>query len=196
MPWLLNKPARAAALLAGLTAAGFGGVAAAPDLLPLVGGPGGTSFAHVCPAGHVLTGVRVRRGITLDAIGIRCRPVQTNGSLGAEVDAGPVWGGPGGAQGAMSCGTGSVIADQVARFNGVHLSDLRYHCYRWDAGTRRWDIRDKRIAIVVLPTAAVAGSPLTNGTATACPFPARPADGVRGRSGMIVDAVGIRCDAP
>ena len=167
------------------------------DVLPVVGGPGGTSFAQVCPTGHVLTGIRARRSATLDAIGVRCRPVLSNGTLGPEVDAGPVWGGPGGRAFAPSCSPSHVIAEQVARFDGTHLSAVRYHCFRWDAATRRWDAASgRRAAIVVVAPGAVPGPSSTNDTSTPCPTTARPADGVRGRSGMLVDAIGIRCDLP
>lgn len=166
------------------------------DVLPVVGGPGGTSFAQVCPTGHVLTGIRARRSATLDAIGVRCRPVQSNGTLGPEVDAGPVWGGPGGRAFAASCGSSNVIAEQVARFDGTQLSALRYHCFRWDAATRRWDASGRRTAIIVVASMAAPAASSTNDTSTPCPATARPADGVRGRSGMVVDAIGIRCDLP
>ncbi len=167
------------------------------DVLPVVGGPGGTSFAQVCPTGHVLTGIRARRSATLDAIGVRCRPVQSNGTLGPEVDAGPVWGGPGGRAFAASCNSSNVIAEQVARFDGTHVSSLRYHCFRWDAATRRWDATSgRRNAIIVVAPMAAPAAASTNETSTPCPATARPADGVRGRSGMVVDAIGIRCDLP
>ncbi|HEX6050068.1 MAG TPA: hypothetical protein VFZ21_12395 [Gemmatimonadaceae bacterium] len=167
------------------------------DVLPVVGGPGGTSFAQVCPTGHVLTGIRARRSTTLDAIGVRCRPVQSNGTLGPEVDVGPVWGGPGGRAFAASCSSSNVIAEQVARFDGTQLSALRYHCFRWDAATRRWNATSgRRTAIVVIAPTAAPPASSTNDTSTPCPATARPADGVRGRSGMVVDAIGIRCDLP
>jgi hypothetical protein len=178
-----------AALLAGLIVLAPWRAIAAQDLLPLVGGSGGTAFAQVCPAGYVLTGIRARRGLTLDAIGIRCRPVRADGTLGAEVDDGPVWGGPGGTPFAESCQTGYVIVQQIALFNGLYISDLTYRCYRWIPASRRWNPDVAGVSIVVL------GSSLVGSTGM-CPFTARPADGVRGRSGSVVDAIGIRCDTP
>ena len=67
-------------LLAGLLVAAPSAVAVGQDLLPVAGGTGGTSFAQVCPAGHVLTGIRARRSDTLTGIGVRCRPVLANGT--------------------------------------------------------------------------------------------------------------------
>jgi hypothetical protein len=183
-------------LLAVLFSAWPCAIAAGQDLLPVVSAAGGTSFAQVCPAGHVLTGIRARRGDTLHGVGVRCRPVLASGTLGAEVDDGPVWGGPGGAAFEKSCATGAVIGQQTARHDGTHLVELRYQCFGWQAATRRWNPSDRRSAIVVLPTSSTPALSASNGTSTICPSTTRPADGVRGRSGTVVEAIGIRCDAP
>ena len=169
--------------------------ASAQDLLPLIGGPGGTPFSQVCPPHFVLTGIRARRGVTLDGIGIRCRQVRADGTLGAELDEGPVWGGPGGAAFAQSCSSNYVIAEQVALYVGT-LTDLTYHCFRWNPATRRWNVNDRGTDIEVLRSIASNGKSLGAGTFTDCPAATRPADGVRGRSGLVVDAVGIRCNTP
>ena len=170
-------------------------VVAAQDLLAIIGGSGGSSFSQVCPNGQVLTGIRARRGMTLDAIGIRCKPVRADGALGSESDQGPVWGGPGGTPFAQSCSPGYVVAEQVAVFNGAVLTELTYLCYRWLSATGSWDRMDNGVPIRVLPANVAPGARI-NGSSTRCQFAARPADGVRGRSGLVVDAIGIRCDAP
>ena len=64
-----------------------------PQLLPIYGGTGGSSFTRDCGAGHVLTGLRYRSGVVVDAIGLLCRPVLDQpaqgirGRAGAFVDA-------------------------------------------------------------------------------------------------------------
>ena len=191
-------PSWLAALLVALLRVESPREVSAQDLLPLVGGNGGNSFSLVCPNGFVLTGIRARRSLTLDGIGSRCRPVRANGTLGAEADEGPVWGGPGGDAHAQSCGGGAVIAQQTAVFDGARLSQLAYHCFRWNAGTRRWDASDRRDLLVVLPARAppAASPPPAPSTATRCPAATRPADGLRGRAGMVVESIGIRCDDP
>jgi hypothetical protein len=185
---------RAAAIAATLLAAAHASAIGAQDVLPLIG-PGGTSFSQVCPKAFVLTGIRARRSATLDAIGIRCRPVKADGNLGPEIDEGPVWGGPGGIATARSCQANYVIAEQIARFSDNAITELRYLCYRWNPATRTWNPRDAGAALVVLPDGPASGSG-SRGTSTRCPVATRPADGVRGRSDTVVDAVGIRCDAP
>lgn len=169
--------------------------ARAQDLLPLVGGGGGNSFSLVCPHGAVLTGIRARRRLSLDGIGSRCRPVRADGTLGVEADEGPVWGGPGGDAYARSCADGAVIAQQSTTYDGSHISRLAYHCYRWIPATRRWDADGRAEVLVVLPDRETPPPPVPV-TVTRCPTATRPADGIRGRSGMVVEAVGIRCDAP
>ena len=188
-PWLL-------AVLAVLARVEAPREVSAQDLLPLVGGNGGNSFSLVCPKGFVLTGIRARRGITLDGIGSRCRPVRADGTLGAEENEGPVWGGPGGDTYAQSCGGGAVIAQQSAMFDGGRLSQLAYHCYRWVPSSRRWDSADRRDVLVVLPARAPPAPAAAVGTVTRCPAATRPADGLRGRSGVHVESIGIRCDDP
>jgi len=166
--------------------------ARAQDLLPLVGGGAGNSFSLVCPTGAVLTGVRARREQVLRAIGPRCRPVRADGTLGDETDAGPVWGGPGGEAYARSCGEGAVVAQQTAGFDGARLSHLAYQCFRWLPAARRWDAAGPGDALVVLQERV----PPAPRSVSRCPAAARPADGIRGRSGMLVESVGLRCDGP
>src|SRR5262245_59792054 len=57
---------------------------------------GGTSFTRTCPSGSVLTGIRTRKGLIIDAIGIRCRTVGADGTLGTETSVGTLAGGDGG----------------------------------------------------------------------------------------------------
>lgn len=168
----------------------------AQDNLTIIGGSGGTAFSRSCGAGSILTGIRARVGITVDAIGIRCRPIRADGTLGAESDVGNVWGGGGGTAFAKSCGSNTVIGAQVAKFNSIMITDLTYHCFRWTPSTRRWDPNHRGVAIYVVPSGGAPGLSLGAGTMTQCPATARPGDGVRGRSGMVIDAVGLVCNTP
>lgn len=186
-----TRPLRAMSLAA-LLALGAPRPSRAQDLLPLVGGGAGNSFSLVCPTGAVLTGVRARREQVLRAIGPRCRPVRADGTLGDETDAGPVWGGPGGVAYARSCDEDAVVAQQTAGFDGARLSHLAYQCFRWLPAARRWDPAGPGSALVVLQERA----PPAPRSVSRCPAAARPADGIRGRSGMLVESVGLRCDGP
>ena len=80
-----------------------------PQLLPVFGGLGGTAFTRDCGKGYVLTGLRWRSGAVVDAIGIMCRPVKSDGTLGPETTIGTLAGGGGGSSGAASCGEGRAL---------------------------------------------------------------------------------------
>jgi hypothetical protein len=60
--------------------------------LPLIGASGGTSFSRSCPAGSVLSGIRWRTGAFVDAIGIQCSKILSDGSLGPSNDVGTMAG--------------------------------------------------------------------------------------------------------
>lgn len=51
----------------------------APDLpaqlLPVNGGSGGTAYSRDCGAGRVVTGLRMRSALLVDAVGLLCKPV-------------------------------------------------------------------------------------------------------------------------
>ena len=179
---------RLAAITSGLATS-----ARAQDLPPLAGGPGGTPFAQVCPEGAVLTGIRARRHRAVVGLGVRCRRVRTDGTLGPEEEPGPVWGGGGGTAFGASCASGHVVAGQVAHLDRGRILGLAYHCYRWTTGTRRWSAAERGPDLVVLQARAPASG---TSAVTRCPSGERPADGLRGRSATVVDAIGLRCDAP
>ena len=80
------------------------------QLLPVYGGSGGTAFSRSCGAGKVLTGLRSRGGVLLDAVGILCRPVLADGTLGSETVIGTLAGGGGGTSGVQSCDRGTVLS--------------------------------------------------------------------------------------
>jgi hypothetical protein len=62
----------------------------------VVGGSGGTTFTRDCGAGRVLTGLRGREGLQIDAVAIMCAPVLSNGTLGPTSAVGTLAGGGGG----------------------------------------------------------------------------------------------------
>lgn len=157
--------------------------------LPLLGfSPGGTPFTRECPDGHVLTGVRYRRGLVLDGLGIRCRPVRPDGTLGPEISAGLMTGGNGGSAGTASCPANTVIASQEGDITGLTLGAARLGCHAWVPGSRSWKGSQTRV-LVVKPGS---GTPRKN----TCAKGSEPATGIRGRHGGIVDAFGLRCGKP
>src|SRR5689334_3107530 len=106
-----------------------------PQNLPVLGGSGGTAFSRDCGAGHVLSGLRYRSGAVVDAIGVLCRPVLSNGSLGPESTVGTVIGGGGGTTNVASCPSGMVVSALRVRY-GSYVSYAIITCRSWHADTR------------------------------------------------------------
>ena len=79
------------------------------QIFPTYGGNGGTAFTRGCGAGHVMTGIRYRTGLSMDAVGPLCRPVRADGTLGAEMTPGTMAGGSGGTFGSKRCQATDVV---------------------------------------------------------------------------------------
>ncbi len=176
--------------------------------LPLIGasrgagaGAGaGAAFTLQCPADHAVTGVRARLGRVVEAIGIRCRPVAPNGSLGEERDVGGMSGATSGSVTTGSCPAGSVIVGQAGTVNSHGIAQLSLRCRRWDAATRSWG--GATTALIQLlagaAPAVVVGALQGNAAQNSvdCSRQTQPAILLRGRAATIVEAVGVTCDEP
>jgi hypothetical protein len=156
----------------------------AAEELPLIGSPiTGTVFYRTCPDNHVLTGFRYRGGLALDGISIKCRPVRSDGTLGTEVLAGSQAGGNGGTLANKSCAANEVMTGQ----RGILPSSLSFFCVRWSATSRAWFGSGAVLGLQ--------GAPLSTAQHT-CSSSTKPATGIRGRHGMIIDAIGLVCNTP
>ena len=160
---------------------------AAVEELPLLGSSlTGSPFVRSCPDNHVLTGFRYRSGLTLDGIGpIKCRPIRSDGTLGAEVLAGSLAGGNGGTLANKSCGADQVVVAQAAPAPG--FSALTFFCVRWSATSKAWFGSPVGLGLV----SSTASTPRST-----CSSSTQPATGIRGRHGMIIDAIGLVCKTP
>ncbi len=167
------------------------GVPAAVEELRLLGNSfAGSVFYRTCPANHVLTGFRYRTGLTLDGISIKCRPVRSDGTLGAEVLAGSWAGGSGGTLANKSCPANYVVAGQDGNYTPpptLTLTSVRFDCFRWSATSRAWFGTGQRIDLLALGI---------EHSSEKCSASARPGTGIRGRHGAIIDAIGLVCNAP
>lgn len=154
--------------------------------LPLLGNTlTGSPFSRTCPDNHVLTGFRYRSGLILDGIGpIKCRPVQSDGTLGAEVLAGSLAGGNGGTLANKSCGANQVVAGQQSGL--PRLASLTFFCMRWSATSKAWFGTGDVLALF-----GGAASQMRQ-----CSSSTQPATGIRGRHGMVIDAIGLVCSSP
>lgn len=180
-------------LLLGLT----GGVLAltpmrAPDLpaqkLPIEGGSGGIPFIRECGAGKVVTGFRYSTNPALVAIGLICRPIDAEGSLGEATSVGARVGGTGGEVGQVHCLAGQVVGGAVIHY-GATVEGLQMHCYAWKPPIRRMgDSYSSAVRIGRTTTGKAAGASCTSGT--------QPVVAMRGRADLVVDAIGFTCNEP
>lgn len=179
-----------------LTLALTGGVLAllprhAPDLpaqlLPVYGGSGGTAFSRDCGAGKVMSGLRFRSGLVLDAVGLLCRPVNADGTLGAETTVGTLTGGGGGTSFTVSCTSGRVVQGANI-FYGAFVDGVQLLCRDWSAATRTVSSSGGYFPM--------AGRSSGNQAREVCEEPTQPARAIRGRSASLVDAIGFICNEP
>ena len=108
-----------------------------PQLLPVYGGASGTAFNRSCGAGKVLTGLRFRAGMLVDAVGLLCRPVNANGTLGSESTVGTLVGGSGGTSGSRSCAIGRVVVG-AGILHGSYVDAINLGCRTWNASLRKF----------------------------------------------------------
>ena len=200
---LLHRPVVLLAFLVSLAARATAAQNNAAQALPLVGnGNGGTAFTRQCPAGQVLTGVRVRAGLVIDALGIKCRPVNANGALGGENDIGTLAGGTGGVFSSGSCPQGSVVMGQGgAPALPTGVGHLALRCKRWDPASRGSTGSTTAVVRVIAGAGFPAAMQVLSGTtsiigASNCERATQPAVLLRGRAGAVIDAAGLTCNEP
>ncbi|NMO19255.1 phosphatidylinositol-specific phospholipase C domain-containing protein [Pyxidicoccus fallax] len=106
-----------------------------PYTLPLRGGSGGAPTSSECPPGAVAVGVHGRAGQYIDRLGLVCRYVNSDGSLGSYHYA-SAQGGDGGSYFERTCFSGMVIVGFHGR-SGAYVDGLGMHCARpatWNIG--------------------------------------------------------------
>jgi hypothetical protein len=161
-----------------------------PQKLPVYGGSGGNAFTRDCGAGRVMTGVRFRSGLLVDAVGLLCRPVRSDGTLAPETTVGSLAGGSGGTSDTASCPTGSVVVGMGITF-GLYVDAIDLYCQHWNATTRTFGGRSTETMISVRKVDFSKHFEVER-----CESTAQPAHAIRGRSHDFVDAFGLICDEP
>ena len=159
------------------------------QLLPVYGGSGGTAFNRDCGSKRVLTGLRFRSGLELDAVGLLCRPLLSDGTLGPETTVGTLAGGGGGTSNAASCPQGKVVVHARIVF-GSWVDSMELYCLNWDPATRSFRNAGGTNLDVGHHTSPGLGQN------EGCESSLQPGHAIRGRSGTFVDAFGLICDEP
>ena len=180
-------------LVAALAAACLFSLEAHADYVtPAVGGSGGNqSYDLDCGAGYVLVGFTARWGFVMDSLGIICRKVNSDGTLGNAITRGPVGGGGGSNVDNPSC-PGTHVVQQLWTYAGTYFDGTDFICSPWSPATRT----------VAQPPESVPDGDMIHiggdgGTLSrlACPPDGRPATGIRGRYGSFVDSLALVCDS-
>jgi hypothetical protein len=158
------------------------------QVLPTYGGAGGTSFTRSCGVGRVITGLRYRAGLVVDAIGLLCRTVNADGTLSSESSIGSMAGGGGGTAGVARC-AGPRVLTQLSLYYGSVVDGLSITCMPWEPATRTYRPTDGT-------TVHFGRTGLTTKAVERCESNRQPAVSIRGRAGGVVDAFGFTCDEP
>lgn len=155
----------------------------------VVGGSGGSAFTRDCGPGRVLTGIRGREGMQIDAIGILCAPVLSSGQLGPTSTQGTLAGGSGGQFKELRCASGAVVVRLEVNY-GTILNQIVVGCRPWNASTRKFEGATESVFEIGSLRLQDPWLLLT------CEAKTQPGAGIRGRSGLLVDAIGLICDEP
>jgi hypothetical protein len=159
--------------------------------LTIWGGGGGTGFTRSCGDGRVLTGLQYRVGLVVDAVGVLCRPVQANGTLGSQTTVGSLAGGTNGTPNNQSCPTGQVVVG-AALVIGSFVDGIHLRCHAWSASGRSFGSTTLKNLYIGLDGPRPGGNIRGN----SCEANTQPAVGIRGRASSVVDAMGFFCDEP
>jgi hypothetical protein len=177
-------------ILAAMTlAASVTSAQGSPQYTSVFGGSGGTAFTRDCGAGRVMTGLRGRSGAYVDAVGLLCAPVRSDGTLGSTSAVGELAGGGGGTFAELRCASGQVVSNIAIGYGSV-VDHLAVYCRLWNAAARRFE---GDFAVVGNLGVYRTGS---QHVAATCSARVQPGAGIRGRRGMLVDAIGLICDEP
>lgn len=168
---------------------------AAEFVTPLAGGTGGDlSYNLNCGADGVLVGLSGRWGGWLDSIGIICRKVNADGTLGSAFTLGPKGGNGGSTAGNPTCNAANVV-QSVHAFTGMYVNRAAFGCGAWSPATRR-------VAQAVFTPGAAGsdvdgvGPPATQDRSVLdCPTDGKPAKGIRGKHGSFIDSIALVCDS-
>jgi hypothetical protein len=157
---------------------------------PIWGGSGGNkNYQLSCGKGAVMTGMTAKFGSWIDQIGVVCRKVNENGTLGDEFTRGPVGGQGGSSSTIRRCDPGEVIGGAYGG-SGWYIDYIGARCYPWDARSRRLDARDTTPKYFRIGNSPLLGPGSWNWFTCGT----KPAKGLRGKHGSYVDSLQFFCN--
>jgi hypothetical protein len=182
--WLIAGFVAVASLAASIAGADYVTVPA--------GGAGGSSpYDLDCGSTSVLVGISGRSGDVVDSIGIVCRPVNANGTLGPAFTKGLV-GGSGGTESDTRTCQSNRVANALVVTAGAYVNTVNALCGAWSPTTRTVGDTDP-----TEPGSRTLSVGLNDGPTTSfhtCPEDGQPAVGIQGRYGMVIDSIALVCD--
>jgi hypothetical protein len=162
---------------------------------PVWGGSGGTrSYNLDCGSSGVLVGVYGKTGSWIDQIGLTCRSVAANGTLGSEFTRGPV-GGTGGSVKSVKCKSGEVVGG-IESWSGSYVEKIRLQCDKWRPEYKRIDYLAPIDSFLFggLGTTGIFGRTPEHNPMVRCPRD-KVGKALRGKHGAYVDSMKFVCDA-
>ncbi|NTS33421.1 hypothetical protein HQ945_19375 [Phyllobacterium sp. BT25] len=151
-----------------------------------VGGSGGSPFKILCPPNHVLIGFNMRTGSALDAIAPACKRLKADGTTLMPISNPGATGGNGGHSNRVNCmGANTFVARLnvfVDRFEIVNHIEIQCRTLANSAPSG-----------VFRPQEGIGGQAVRSFTVE-CQTGHIP-NGIIGRSGALIDRLGLHCDA-
>jgi hypothetical protein len=171
-----------------LPLAGFTPLRAQEFKSPIWGGSGGTSSYNLdCGSSGVMVGIYGKTGLWIDQLGIICRAVKADGTLGSSFTRGPS-GGSGGTSGTAQCESGKVVGHFYVHA-GSYINMASVGCYPWLPNTRRPDYSKNYYGQAIGST-----NYLLSEASTRCPVE-KVGKALRGKYGIYIDSLQFVCDA-
>lgn len=165
-----------------------GEVGAAEQRSPRWGGSGGTrSYNMDCGSGGVLVGVTGKSGTWIDQMGVMCRRIASDGSLGGYFTRGPYGGSGGTSSGTHRCDGGNVVRG-ISGLAGSYVHQLHIFCEKWNPARKRREGGTTKV-----PVFGKWGAFLSENKFF-CSGSSAVVKALRGRYGGYIDSVQVVCD--
>lgn len=156
-----------------------------------IGGRGGQDFRGRCPEGMLLRGLDIRAGDDVDQVTALCARLKPDGTADPNIVRTPSFGGTGGSPHSLICPSFQPFIESLyigaVGQKTILVSSIRMSCGKFPKSGNNASVL------------SFSASPTTNANATEGPSNCGMYNvvvGIRGRSGAMVDSLGVICDDP